>query len=118
MTTRTPTRTCPTCGHDKQPWFDHCGECYAQQQTQNLKPNTCDEQDCEVEIRDDHFLCDPHFQDLRTGRISECASCRKHKPTQFHLCRRCRTDTHPAPQTPDAETRYARIQPTPAIRPP
>ena len=100
MATITPTRICPTCGHDKQPWFNHCDKCYAQRQTQNLKPNICNEQDCEVEIRDDYFLCNPHFQDLRDGRVSECASCGEHKPNQFDLCRRCSVDTQPMPQTP------------------
>ena len=92
MTTTYP-RECARCGENKPPWFKYCGKCYAIVQVEQLKPNTCDEQDCEEEIRDDHFLCGTHFQQLRDGTISECPECGEYKPANYQLCRRCNAES-------------------------
>ena len=118
MTTSYP-RNCARCGKGKPPWFQYCGECYPIVQLEKLKPNTCDEQDCEEEIRDDHYLCWPHFEKLREGTISECPQCGEFKPSQFRLCRRCNAESNanaqerqqpaqpqePARKTPATNTR-------------
>ena len=97
MTTSYP-RNCARCGKGKPPWFQYCAECYAIVQIERLKPNVCDEQDCEEEIRDDHFLCRTHYDQFRERKISECPLCGEYKPSQYSLCRRCNAETGAAAQ--------------------
>ena len=75
MTTTYP-RECARCGRHKPPWFKYCPKCYAFVQIEQLKPNTCDDQDCNEVIADDHYLCRAHWQQSRDGKISECPECR------------------------------------------
>ena len=109
MTTTYP-RECARCGENKPPWFQYCSSCYAIVQIEQLSSNTCDEQDCEEEIRDDHFICRDHWDQARKGDISECPECGEYKPSTFRLCRRCNRENAPVPiaqhqQTqPDRET--------------
>ena len=109
MTTTYP-RECAKCGKNKPPWFQYCSSCYAIVQIEQLSSNTCDEQDCEEEIRDDHFLCRDHWDQARKGDISECPECGEYKPSKFRLCRRCNRENAPAPiaqhqqRQPDRET--------------
>ena len=88
MSTTYP-RACARCGQDKPPWFKYCPKCYAIVQIEQLRPNICDEQDCNVVIDDDHYLCRTHWQQWKDGRISECPECGEYKPASFLLCRRC-----------------------------
>ena len=89
---------CARCGQRKRPWFEFCPKCYAFVQTEQLKPNTCYEQDCSEVIDDEHYLCRVHWYQLREGKISECAECGEYKPANYPLCRRCNTqpDFQPA----------------------
>ena len=100
MTTTYP-RECARCGQDKPPWFKYCPKCYAITQTEQLKPNTCDEQDCDEVIDDEHYLCRIHWQQFREGKISECPECGEYKPKNYPFCRRCNTqsDYQPARQS-------------------
>ena len=100
MTTTYP-RECARCGQNKPPWFKYCPKCYAIVQTEQLKPNTCDEQDCDEVIDDEHYLCRTHWQQFREAKISECPECGEYKPKNYPLCRRCNTqsDNQPARQS-------------------
>ena len=94
---------CARCGRHKPSWFKFCPKCYAIIQTENLKPSTCDEQDCSEVIDDKHYLCHVHWQQFREGKISECQECGEYKPVNYALCRRCNT------QSDDQPTTYVRI---------
>ena len=59
---------------------------------EQMAPNSCDEQDCEETIDEDHFLCRTHWEAFRKGEISECPECGEYKPSNFPLCRRCNTE--------------------------
>ena len=100
MTTKYP-RECARCGQEKPPWFEYCRNCYAIVQSEQLKPNTCDEQDCDEVIDDEHYLCRAHWQQLREGKISECPECGEYKPTNYSICRSCnkQLDNQPALQS-------------------
>lgn len=98
MTTSYPIE-CARCGQHKPHWFKFCPKCYATIQTEQLKPNTCDEQDCNEVIDDEHFLCRVHWQQLRQGRISECLQCGEYKPENYDLCRRCNAQSDRQPAT-------------------
>ena len=97
MTTSYPIE-CARCGQRKPREFKFCPKCYAIVQTEQLKPNTCDEQDCNEVIDDEHYLCRVHWQQFRQGRISACPECGEHKPANYPLCRRCnaQSDRQPA----------------------
>ena len=88
MTTAYPIE-CARCGQRKPRGFKFCPKCYAIVQTEQLKPNTCDEQDCNEVIDDEHYLCRVHWQQFREGKISECPECGEHKPANYALCRLC-----------------------------
>ena len=109
MTTTYP-RECARCGRYKPPWFKYCPKCYAVVQIEQLKPNTCDEQDCNEVIADDHYLCREHWQQSRDGKISECPECGEYKPANFPLCRRC--NVQPANQ-PARQPQVNRPNPEP-----
>ena len=98
MTTTYP-RECARCGRNKPPWFEFCPKCYAIVQTEQLKPNTCGEQDCNEVIDDDHYLCRAHWQQFREGTISECPECGEYKPASYPRCRRCNTQSDYQPRT-------------------
>ena len=96
MTTTYP-KECARCGQNKPPWFQYCPKCYAIVQTEQLKPNTCDEQDCDEVIEDEHYLCRTHWQQFREAKISECPECGEYKPKNYPLCRRCNTQSDNQP---------------------
>ena len=91
-------RNCARCGKGKPPWFQYCGDCYAIVQIERLEPNTCGEQDCEEEIKDEHFLCGTHHGQYRVEKITECPQCGEYKPSQYPLCRRCNAESTSIPQ--------------------
>ena len=99
MTAKYP-RECARCGKGKPPWFEYCRNCYAEIQSEQLRPNTCYEQDCDEVIDDEHYLCRAHWQQLREYKISECPECGEYKPVKFPLCRDCnkQLDNQPALQ--------------------
>ena len=113
MTTTYP-RECARCGQGKPPWFKYCPKCYAIVQTEQLQPNTCDEQDCDVVIDDAHYLCRTHWQQLRDSRISECPECGEYKPSSFPLCRRCNAQSANAPVPPQQAGRPQQAATAPA----
>ena len=113
MTTTTYPRECAKCGKNKPPWFQYCPSCYAIVQIEQLSSNTCDEQDCEEEIRDDHFLCRDHWDQAQKGDISECPECGEYKPSKFRLCRRCNKENAPVP-TAQPQQRQPDREPAPA----
>ena len=92
MTSKYP-KECARCGRSKPPWFEFCPNCYAVIQTEQLEPNTCDEQDCNEVIADEHYLCRAHWNQLRQGTISECGECSEYKPADYPLCRRCNSQS-------------------------
>ena len=104
MTTTYP-RECARCGNGKPPWFKYCPKCYAIVQVEQLKPNTCDEQDCEEVIKDEHLLCGTHYQQFREGKISECPECGEYKPANYPLCRRCNTEAKTPTQRQPQQTK-------------
>lgn len=96
MTTSYPIK-CARCGQRKPPWFEFCPRCYAIVQTQQLKPNTCYEQDCNEVIDDQHYLCRAHWHQSQEGKISECSECGEYKPAKYDLCRRCNAQSDRQP---------------------
>ena len=121
MTTTYPME-CARCEQRKPPWFKFCPKCYALVQTEQLKPNTCDEQDCNEIIDDEHYLCRAHWQQFRQGKISEWTECGEYKPANYPLCRLCNTQSDyppaqysrtnrlrgntPSPQAPNTRRPY------------
>ena len=86
------TTPCGRCGKPKPRWFQYCGGCYAAVQLESLEPNRCAEQDCSEAIREDHYLCRPHWEQSEQATISKCPQCGEFKPASFSLCRRCNAD--------------------------
>ena len=70
--------------------------------------NKCLFWDCTRSIREDHFLCHAHFEDLQDGLIDECKGCGLAKDIQYDLCLNCVSErpTSPRPRKPASRPKY------------
>jgi len=64
--------------------------------------NKCLFWNCTRTIRNDHFLCREHFEDLQDGFIDECKGCGLAKEKQYQICLTCanKPSTSPRPGKP------------------
>ena len=56
---------------------------------------TCEFWSCQVEIRDEHFLCRDHYSAFQEDSIDQCPSCGRYKDAQYETCLECDAKLRP-----------------------
>ena len=53
------------------------------------RPNICNEQSCNEEVQEGHYLCREHWGREQKGAINECPQCGVYKNAKHPYCREC-----------------------------
>ena len=78
------------------------------------RPNICNEQSCNEEVQEGHYLCREHWGREQKGAINECPQCGVYKDAKHPYCRECTAGLPNVLQQAQQDEASSR----PTIRPP